>query len=410
MASTNVLEVLSERGFVKDVSEADALRAVLHQPIAVYCGYDATAESYHVGNAVSMMMLAWFQRYGHRTIALMGGGTTMVGDPSGKAFERPILSPQEIAANLERLRPQIGAFIDFAKGAHMIDNSAWLGSLNLIDFLRDVGSQFTINRMLSHETYRLRLEEGGLTFLEFSYQLLQAYDFLQLYREYGCVLQIGGSDQWANILAGVELIRKVEQAQAFALVCPLITTAGGAKMGKTERGAVWLSSRLLRPYDYYQFWVNTNDADVERFLALFTFLPIDEVRSLGSLEGQELRKAKEILAFEATKILHGTQEAAGAREASHALFDGHGSIDAAPSKQYSRASLEAGVGIVDFVAEIGLLSSKREARRVIQQKGVSLNESTVESPQRVVTAADLGEDGSLLLRHGRKRYLIVKAL
>jgi tyrosyl-tRNA synthetase len=406
----NVLDVLYERGFVKDVSDEEGLRRVLVRPTTVYCGYDPTGTSLHVGNLISMMMLAWMQRYGHRPIVVLGGGTAMVGDPSGRFEERPILTSEQIQRNLEALRPQFERVIKFDAGALLLNNADWLLPLNLIEFLRDIGSRFSVNQMLSHETYRTRLERGGLSFLEFSYQLLQAYDFLHLYRQYGCVLQIGASDQWANILAGVDLIRRIERAEAFALVSELLTMAGGRKMSKSEGAAIWLSPELTSPYEYYQFWINVDDRDVERFLALFTFLPMDEVRRLASLEGAALRQAKEVLAFEATAIIHGVAAAEQARAASRALFTGEGPLEVAPTVEVSRAQLERGVRVADLLAEIGLVASKREARRVIEQGGVSVNGIRVTAADQLVTLAQLGEDSALLIRVGKKLRQRVRAV
>lgn len=403
-----VLDVLVERGFVKDVSNLDGLRDLLQAPATVYYGCDATAVSFHVGNQVGMMTMAWLQRYGHHPIALMGGGTTMVGDPSGRTAERPIMSQEAIAANAARLRMQFGGFIDFDRGATLLDNSAWLLDLNLVDFLRDVGSKFTVNHMLAHETYRVRLEQGGLSFLEFSYQLLQAYDFLHLFRTSYCRFQIGGSDQWANILAGVDLIRRSEASEAFALVWPLVTTSSGAKMGKTAAGAVWLDPDLLSPYEYYQFWMNTDDADVERFLALFTFLPMPEVRRLGSRQGADLRDSKEVLAYEATSIVHGVEQAESARQTSHALFAGEGSVESAPGVELKRSVLEGGLKVIDLTTEAGLCPSKREAMRQIKAGGLSVNGNRIESPDTTLTLADANQEGVLLLRSGKKKYLLVR--
>ncbi|HZT97851.1 MAG TPA: tyrosine--tRNA ligase [Chloroflexota bacterium] len=407
----NALDVFAERGFLKDVSNLEGLRAALESPCTVYCGYDATAPSLTIGNQVTLMMLAWLQRCGHRPIALMGGGTTMVGDPSGRTKERPLLRPEDIEANLARLRPQVTPFVDLERGGMLLDNSAWLIPLRLIDFLRDIGSRFNVHQMLSFETYRTRLEHG-LTFLEFSYQLLQAYDFLQLHRDYGCLLQVGGSDQWPNILAGVDLIRKVDGAEAYALVAPLITLPGGAKISKSEAGAVFLSPELTTPYDYYQYWINAPDAEVESLLAIFTFLPMDEVRRLGRRQGADLREPKEVLAYEVTAIVHGEQAAEAARRASRALFagDSDGPVDV-PSVTIPEERFASGVPIVDLIAEVGLVAggSKREARRQIEQGGISLNGEQVASLDRVVGTADLGDDKALLLRLGKKRYLKVRA-
>jgi len=409
-SSANVLDVLTERGFVKDVTNVDELRRLLETPTVVYWGCDATATSFHVGNQVGMMAMAWLQKFGHRPIILMGGGTTMVGDPSGKSSERPIMSREQILANEERLRPQFERFVSFADGALMLDNSDWLLGLNLIEFLRDVGSRVTVNHMLGHETYRTRLEQGGLSFLEFSYQLLQAFDFLHLFREYSCRLQVGGSDQWANILAGVDLVRRAESAETFALVWPLLTTSGGAKMGKSVSGAVWLDGSLLSPYEYYQFWINVDDADVERFLAIFTFISMNEVRQLGSLTGERLREAKERLALEATTVVHGVEAAAEARRTSQALFRGEGGAAAAvPTSEFSRGRLEDGVTIADLAVEVGLCTSKRDASRRIAEGGLYLNDAAVGSFDRLVTVADLDSNAGLMLRSGKKRYLRVVA-
>jgi len=320
------------------------------------------------------------------------------------------MSPQDIAANVERLKGQFARFVDFRLGAVLLDNSDWLLRLNLVEFLRDIGSKFTVNHMLAHETYRVRLEQGGLSFLEFSYQLLQAYDFLHLYRTGGCRFQIGGSDQWANILAGVDLIRRAESTEAFALVWPLVTTSSGAKMGKTAAGAVWLDPDLLSPYEYYQFWMNTEDGDVERFLALFTFLPMDEVRRLGSRVGADLRESKEILAFEVTKIVHGEQAATAARQTSRALFAGEGVPESAPRFEIDRADFETGINVIDLAVKSGLYPSKREAVRQVNAGGLYLDNLRVDSPERIVTVPDLNGNGELHLRSGKKRHLIVQAV
>ena len=407
MSHAEVLDVLAERGFVKDVSDAERLRRTLEEPVVVYCGYDATAPSLHIGNQITIMMLSWMQRFGHHPIALLGGGTTMVGDPSGRSTERPLLSPEIIASNIERLRPQMQPFIDFEAGAAILDNSSWLLKLNLVEFLRDVGSKFNVHQMLSFDTYRTRLEHG-LTYLELSYQLLQAYDYLHLFRERSCVLEVGGSDQWANILAGVDLIRKSEGGEAFALVCPLMVLPGGAKMSKSEGTAIWLSPDMTSAYDYYQYWINAADQDVEHLLSVFTYTPMDEVHRIGRLEGAEMRAGKEFLAYEVTRILHGPEEADKARAASKALFAGEGSYDNAPTVRYDGASLDRGVGILELLEVVKLAPSRREARRMIEQGGVSLNGRTVDSPNRVVTTPDLTDDGHLLLRVGKKRFLRVR--
>jgi tyrosyl-tRNA synthetase len=332
----------------------------------------------------------------------------MVGDPTGRSKERPLLSPEIIAANIERLRPQMQPFLNFDSGAVIVDNSSWLLKLNLVEFLRDVGSKFNVHQMLSFDTYRTRLEHG-LTYLELSYQLLQGYDYLHLFRERGCRVEVGGSDQWANILAGVDLIRKSEGAEAFALVCPLMTLPGGAKMSKSEGSAIWLSPQLTSPYDYYQYWINAADQDVENLLTVFTFTPMDEVRRIGRLEGAEMRAGKEFLAYEITSLVHGREEADRAREASRALFAGEGSTDSAPTASYDAKKLESGLSVVELLEDVKLAPSRREARRLVEQGAVTLNSENVDAPTRQVTLADFGDGGSLLIRVGKKRFLRVRA-
>ena len=342
----NVLDVLVERGFVKDISDERGLRAALETPITLYIGFDPTASSLHAGNLLSIMVLAWMQRLGHRPIALVGGGTGLVGDPTGRTTGRPMLTCEQIDDNLAGQKAQLARYLDFSEGrAMMVNNAEWLTKLNYIEFLRDIGVHFSVNQMLATETYKTKLaSEAGLSFLEFNYALLQAYDFLHLYQEFGCILQMGGSDQWANSLAGADLIRKVEGGRAYVVVTPLITTASGAKMGKSQSDSVWLDADRTSPYQFYQYWINTEDPDVERFLALYTFLPMEEVRRLGQLEGSELRKAKEVLAFEATRLTHGEEAAKEALAASHALFGGDaGSMEGVPTTQMPAGELAEGI-------------------------------------------------------------------
>lgn len=399
----NAYDILKERGFVEQVSDEEGLRAALERPITCYIGYDPSASSFHVGNLLTIMALAHLQRQGHRPITVVGGGTGMVGDPSGRTEMRQLLTVERIQANLEALKKQIGRFIDYSDGkALMLNNADWLLPLKYIDFLRDIGRHFSVNRMLAAEAYRTRLE-SGLSFLEFNYQLLQAYDFLYLYQNYGCILQMGGNDQWGNILAGVELIRRVADGQAYALTFPLLTTASGAKMGKTAAGAVWLDADLLSPYDFYQFWINTEDADVERFLKLYTFLPMEEIKELARLKGAEIRRAKEVLAFEVTRITHGLEEAEQAREASRRLFGGAGASDAVPTTQIAAAELDAGIAVTDLFQRAGLVKSRSEARRLIEQGGAYINEKQVATIDQIVTS-DALQQGALLLRAGKKRY------
>jgi tyrosyl-tRNA synthetase len=403
----NVYDTLAERGFIYQVTDEAALRKALEAPLTLYCGYDPTAPSLHIGHLTTTMLLVHMQRAGHRVIALVGGGTAMVGDPSGRTAARPILSQEEIAANQVYIKDQLSPLLDFESGrALMVNNADWLLPLNYIQFLREIGRHFSVNEMLAAETYRQRLETG-LTFLEFNYRLLQAYDFLHLFRHYDCRLQVGGSDQWGNITAGVDLIRREESKQAFGLVIPLLTTASGAKMGKTEQGAIYLSPERTSPYDFYQFWINVEDADVGRFMAIYTLLPMEEVRRYASLEGAELRQAKEVLAFEVTKLVHGEQAAKEAQRASRALFSpgrptGE-ALEAVPKTTVARARLEAGIPATQLFAETGLANSTSAARRLIQQGGAYVNEFRIEDVNALISDAAL-EDGEILLRAGKKNY------
>jgi tyrosyl-tRNA synthetase len=403
--TTNAYDVLKERGFIEQVSDEEGVRAVVERPITCYVGFDPTAESFHVGHLVPIMALAHLQRHGHRPIALMGGGTGMVGDPSDKDEMRRLLTVKQIDANVANLKVQMAKLLDFSEGgALMVNNGDWLRPLKYLEFLRDIGRHFSVNRMLAAEGYRRRFDgEGGLNFLEFNYQLLQAYDFLHVYREYGCVMQAGGNDQWGNILAGVDLIRRVEGAQAYAVTYPLLTTSSGAKMGKTAQGAVWLDADLFTPYEYYQFWINTEDADVERFLATFTFLPMERVRELGRLSGADIRQAKEVLAFEATRMLHGEKAARSAQEAARKLFGGGAVSDAVPTTELPVAELVAGIAGPELFQRVGLCRSRSEARRLIQQGGARVNDKPLGSVDELITTGH-AEDGILLLRAGKKRY------
>jgi len=403
----NLFDTLRERGFVYQVSDEAAVRTALEKPITMYAGFDPTAPSFHAGSLMGIMLLAWFQRFGHRPIAIMGGGTALIGDPSGKTTTRAVLAKEEIAANLPKLKQQMARFLDFDGGrALMLDNADWLTKLNYIEFLRDVGRHFTVAHMLSAEVYKTRVETG-LNFVEFNYMLLQAYDFLHLFREYGCILQTGGSDQWSNILAGADLIRREEQGEAFALVTELLSTASGQKMGKTEKGAVWLDAELTSPYEYYQFWINTEDADVQKFLALFTFLPMDQVRELGRLEGADLRQAKEVLAFEATKITHGDAEAQKARETSRATpFSGTGAkaedipvTAAIPMTTREESELMAGIPAEKLFAEV-FGKSRREAREIIRAGGCYFE------GRRVQPGEAISREG--LMRWGKKDYYLLR--
>ena len=401
----NVFDVLRARGFVQQVTHPDVLRQRLgNERLTFYIGYDPTARSLHIGSLLTIMAMANLQRAGHRPLVIVGGGTAMVGDPSGRTEMRQMLSQDTIAQNVQALREQLQRYLSFDgdHGAIIVNNADWLAELKYIDFLRDIGRHFSVNRMLTFEAYKQRLETG-LSFLEFNYQLLQAYDFLVLFQRHGCVLQIGGDDQWGNMVAGVELIRRVADGEAFVLTFPLLTTASGQKMGKTAAGAIWLDAAMTSPYEFYQFWINVDDRDVERFLKYYTFLPLEEIARLGALQGAELRQAKELLAFEVTKLTHGENEARKAQDASHALFEGTGELTGVPETTMPQMRLTAGVPVIDLLVETGLAASKSAARRLILQGGASLNGTRLAQLEAVVTSADL-HDGALLLRAGKKHY------
>jgi tyrosyl-tRNA synthetase len=394
--STDVLHELRERGFVQQISDEPALAALLARgPVTFYAGFDPTASSLHVGSMIPLMAMAHLVRAGHRPIAVLGGGTAMVGDPSGRTELRQMLTVETIQENRRAIEPQVRRFLgDAAEKAIVVDNADWLVQLNYLDFLRDIGRHFSVNRMLAAEAYRLRLEKG-LSFIEFNYQILQAYDYLVLHRKYGCVLQVGGDDQWGNILAGTDLIRRLHQAESYALTFPLITTAAGAKMGKTAAGAVWLSVERTSPFDFYQYFVNVDDRDVGRFLKLLTFLPMEEINRLAALEGAERRVAKQNLAFAVTAIAHGQAEAQRAQDAAHAAFGGGGG-DLVPTHTVSASDMSLGLKTVDLLAAAGLASSKSAARRLVEQGGVRLGSRKVASVDDIVRPAEISPDGTLL--------------
>jgi tyrosyl-tRNA synthetase len=402
----NVYDILEERGFIEQCSDTERVRKMLENPLTCYIGFDPTSDSFHCGSLVPIMALSHMQRAGHRVIPLVGGGTAMIGDPSGKTELRKLMTREKIDSNAEGLKRQLGHFIDFSGDrALMLNNADWLMPLNYIEFLRDIGRHFSVNKMLAAESYRMRLETG-LNFIEFNYMLLQAYDFLHLYREHRCTLQMGGNDQWGNILAGTDLIRRVEGGDAEALTFPLLTTASGGKMGKTEKGAVWLDPERTSPYDYYQYWINTDDRDVGKFLSLFTLLPMEEVGRLSSLEGADIRGAKEVLASECTALLHGREAASDAAKASKALFSegGSGPGEAAPAFEFERSRLEEGVPAFILFSEAGLVKSRGEARRLVQQGGAYVNGRRLEAFDENIGTADI-EDGHILLRAGKKKYM-----
>lgn len=404
---SNVFETLQERGFVQQcTSEENISRLLSENQITYYVGFDPTADSLHAGSLVPIMAMAHLQRAGHKPIAIIGGGTTMIGDPTDKTEMRPMISAEQIEKNGVSILNQLQRYLDLDNTAGLfLNNAEWLLPLNYIEFLRDIGKHFRVNEMIKVEGYRQRLErEMGLSFLEFNYQLLQAYDYLFLFLKYDCVLQLGGDDQWGNILAGVELVRRVAGERVHGLTFPLLTTAGGAKMGKTAGGAVWLDVNRTSPYQFYQYWINIDDRDVERFLAYFTFLPMDEVRRLGSLEHDAIREAKTVLAYEATKLAHGKIEADKAQETSRAAFSGSGAdLDAMPTTVIPTERLNTGIPIMDLFHEVGLTTSKSEARRLIQQGGAYINEKQYKAID-VVVDANLLEENALLLRAGKKRY------
>lgn len=425
----NPYDIFTERGFVYQCTDEDGLRDIFEsEKVTAYIGFDATADSLHVGSLVPIMALAWLQRTGHRPLAIVGGGTTMVGDPSGKTEARQLLSRQDIRHNMECLKTQLSRFINFDEDrAIMVDNGDWLLKLNYIEFLRDIGKHFSVNRMLTAESYKMRLETG-LTFIEFNYMLLQAYDFLVLFQDYKNKLQMGGQDQWGNIVAGIDLIRRVEGGQAFGLTFPLLhDPKTGAKFGKTHQGAVWLDKEKTSPYDFFQFWRNTDDRAVENFLGLFTFLPMDEVWNLGSLDGSLINRAKEILAYEVTANNHGHEEAAKAYLASVKAFgqaDPQGRIKTSsriaelaadksqdiPTTNLPLDQLKDGLGALDLFILAGLSKSKGEARRLIRQGGAYVNGQRIQQEDQNFSQTDL-DDGALTLRAGKKRYhcLRVKA-
>jgi tyrosyl-tRNA synthetase len=401
----NVFDIFEERGFIEQSTDPHSLRSLLETPTTCYIGFDPTASSLHVGSLLPIMALVHMQNEGHRPIALIGGGTGLVGDPSGKTETRPIMTGEEIDRNGEALKKQLSRFLSFAHDRALMRNNAdWLTRLNYIEFLRDIGRHFSVNRMLAAESYKARLETG-LNFIEFNYMLLQAYDFWHLFKEYGCRLQMGGNDQWGNILAGTDLIRRLEGEVAHALTFPLLTTAGGTKMGKTHKGAVWLNPDLTSPYDYYQYWINQGDQDVERFLALFTFLPMSEVHRLGKLQGADLREAKEVLAYETTRICHGEKAAEDARRAAKELFGDGGSVSAEsiPTQDLPKSKLANGIPAYSLFKDVDLCATRSEARRLIGQGGGYLNEERIKAFDQIIDSRDL-QDGELILRAGKKRH------
>ena len=411
---SDFLNILSERGFIHQVSEPDVLdaRAVEGQ-ITAYIGFDCTAASLHIGSLLPIMMLYWLQQTGHRPIALMGGGTTRVGDPSGKDESRRILTEDDINNNLVGIRAIFSKFLKFESAggnAVMANNADWLNKLNYIDVLRDVGKHFSVNRMLAFDSVKMRLErQQELSFLEFNYMVLQAYDFVELNKLYGCTLQMGGSDQWGNIVSGIDLGRRMNGAQMFALTAPLITTSSGAKMGKTAAGAVWLNADMVSPYDYWQYWRNTEDGDVARFLKLFTILPLAEIAKLAALQGAEINDAKKVLATEATALVHGRAMADEAAGTARKTFEEGTFAQALPTVEIARATLEQGIGVLNAFAELtALVSSNGDARRQIKAGGLKVNDANVTDEKMILTAKDLTVDGAIKLSLGKKKHVLIK--
>ncbi len=413
-AGVNVLDYLIGRGYVQDVSDAEGLRKVFAAgPVTAYIGFDPTARSLHVGNLLGIMMLSVLQRFGHRPIALGGGGTALVGDPSGKTSTRNPLTPESIWENLRGILPQFGRHLDFEGGrfddaqtAQLVNNADWLLELRYIEFLRDIGRHFSVNEMIAVETYRQRIETTGLNFVEFNYRIVQAYDFLHLYRTMGCKLQLGGSDQWGNIVAGVDLIRRVEQGEAYAIVSPLLTTASGQKLGKSEGNSVWLDATMTTPFQYYQYWVNVDDADVEKLLKLFTFLPDERIAELCAVQGAALREAKRALAFETTTLNHGRAAAEEADAAARALFGAGGKVaisdPSVPTVEIPAADIAAGMTLAEAFVRAGLGASRGEIRRLAQQGGVSIDDVRVDNVDEPFTVG-----GPRLFRVGKKKYMRV---
>lgn len=404
MSNKNVFDILKERGYLAQVTHEEEVRELLgSEPVTFYIGFDPTADSLHVGHFIQVMVMMHMQRAGHRPIAMLGGGTAMVGDPSGKTDMRKMMTRETVEHNGRAFKKQLSRFLDFSEGkAIMANNADWLLELNYVNFLREIGAHFSVNRMLSAECFKSRMEKG-LSFLEFNYMLMQSYDFLVFNRHYNAKLQFGGDDQWSNIISGVDLIRRVEGRSAYGMTFKLLTTSAGNKMGKTEAGALWLDPDKTPPYDFYQYWRNIDDADVENCLALLTFLPMEEVERLGSFKDEKINDAKKVLAYEVTKVVHGREEADKAETAAEALFGG-GSRDAeVPGTTVSMAEFEENNNIIDMLFLLELISSKGEGRRLVQQGGIYINDERIDSIDYALEGSDL-KDGSLMIRKGKKVY------
>jgi len=406
----SVFETLKERGFIAQLTHEESIKKLLEEEkVTFYIGFDPTADSLHVGHFLQMMVMAHMQRAGHKPIALIGGGTAMIGDPSGRTDMRKMLTREEIQHNASNFKKQLAKLVDFSNDrALMLDNSEWLLNLNYVEFLRDIGVHFSVNRMLTAECFKSRLERG-LSFIEFNYMLMQSYDFLKLYQDYGCRLQLGGDDQWSNIIGGVELIRRVEGKEAYGMTFTLLTTSEGKKMGKTQSGAVWLDAEKTSPYDFYQYWRNVHDADVIKCLKLLTFLPMDEIEKLAQLKDLEINEAKKILAYEVTKLVHGEEEAKKAQSAAQALFEKSGSTDTMPSTGIAASEFGDGMNILDLLLKTGLIPSKGEGRRLIAQGGIYVNDSRIDSIDAVISPEDF-KNNEVIIRKGKKVYHKVELL
>lgn len=401
----HVLDILKERGFLAQMTFADELYEQLKQPTTFYVGFDPTADSLHIGHYIPIMAMAHMQKAGHRPIALMGGGTAMIGDPSGKTDMRKMMTTETIDHNVECIKKQMSRFLDFSDGkAIIVNNGDWLRNLNFIEFMRDIGSMFSVNKMLTAECYKARMAtDNGLSFLEFTYMLMQSYDFLELFHRYGCRLEMGGNDQWSNMLGGADLVRRKENERAYACTFQLLLTHDGRKMGKTEAGALWLDPAKTTPYQFYQYWRNVDDKDVEKCLALLTFLPMDEVRRLGSLEGAQINEAKSILAYEVTKLVHGEEEAKKAESAAKSLFGQGNGIADVPTLNVTKEELKADARISTLLVRSGLCKSQSDARKQIEQNAVSVNDQKIQDVAAVLNPEDFDPDG-ILLKKGKKGF------
>ncbi|NLP13249.1 MAG: tyrosine--tRNA ligase [Clostridium sp.] len=406
----NVYETLMERGFIAQVTHEEPIKELLEkEKVTFYIGFDATADSLHVGHFLQLVVMAHMQRAGHKPIALVGGGTTMVGDPTGKTDMRRMMTREEISHNAEKFKKQISKFIDFSEGkALMVDNADWLLDLNYVNFLREIGVHFSVNRMLTAECFKSRLEKG-LSFIEFNYMLMQSYDFLKLYRDHGCIMQLGGDDQWSNIIGGIELIRRVEGKEAYGMTFTLLTTSEGKKMGKTEKGALWLDPDKTTPYEFYQYWRNIHDEDVIKCLKLLTFLSMEEIKKLAQLKDQEINNAKKILAFEVTKLIHGEEEALKAQKTAEALFTKGASTENMPTTEIALKEISEGINIIDLLLKTKLIPSKGEGRRLIEQGGIYVNNNRIEGFDKVINEDDL-VDNELIIKKGKKVYHRVKPI